>query len=191
MSIATQSRNSNQDLPQTNPMCVGIEGAPPLPPIGLTMHLRTQMPSDVSNINPVTTAQQPPIVHFKNLPPTPEIPFYTRATTINHLDTQQENCSALARHLFIHVKHLRFNTKAEVAEWCHAHIKVNILWCSNTISLVKTAGTKICRLCTVKHMIIGQNFNNVHRQRKILNLKSELLGVCSCKTRFLQFARSE
>ena len=26
---------------------------------------------------------------------------------------------------------------------------------------------------------------------KILNLKSEMRGVCSCKTRFLRFARSE
>jgi hypothetical protein len=94
--------------------------------------------------------------------------------------------------LFTHVKHLRFDTQAEVlAEWCHTHIKANILWRSNTISLVITAGTKICRLCAVKHMIIGQNFNDVHRRRKILNLKSKQHGVCSCKTRLLRFTRSE
>ncbi len=76
-------------------MFVDIKDTPPLPPIGLIMHLCTRTPSDVSNINPITVKQQPPIVHFKNLPP---IPFYARATTINHLDAQQENCSGLALH---------------------------------------------------------------------------------------------
>jgi hypothetical protein len=172
-------------------MCVVIKDAPPLPPISLTMHLCTQAPSDASNIDPVTVAPQPLIIHFENLPPTPEIPFYTRTTTINKLNTQQENCSALARHLFAQVKHLLFNTKAEVTEWCRTHIKVDILWCSNTISLVKTMGTKVCRLCAAERMIFGKNFTNVHRLGKILNLKSELRGVCSCKKRFLWFARSE
>jgi hypothetical protein len=150
-----QSIASYQDLPQTNPMCVVIKDAPPLPPIGLTMYLRNRTASDVSNIDPVTIVQQPSIVHFEILPPTLKIPFYARATTINHLNTQQENCSALAHHLFAHVKHLRFDTKAEVAEWCRTHIKVDILWRSNTISLVKMAGTKTCQLCTFKRMIIG------------------------------------
>jgi hypothetical protein len=136
-------------------MCVVIKDAPPLPPIGLTIHLRNQTPSDVSDTTPITIAQQPPIVHFENLPPTPKISFYARATTINHLNAQQENCSALTFHLFAQVKHLRFNTKAEVAEWCHTHIKVDILWHLNIISLVKTAGTKTCKLCAVKRMIIG------------------------------------
>jgi hypothetical protein len=144
-------------------MCVVIKSAPLLSPIGLTIHLPTQTPSDVSNIDPVTVVPQPPIIHFEDLPLTPEIPFYARATTINHLNIQQENCSALAHHLFAHVKHLRFNTKAEVAEWCHTHIKVDILWRSNTISLVKTAGTKVCRLFVAERMIIGKNFTNVHR----------------------------
>jgi hypothetical protein len=188
VSLTTQSRTSYQDLPQTNPMCVVIKNAPLLSPIGLTMH---QAPSDMSNIDPVTITPQPPIIYFEDLPPTPEIPFYARATTINHHDAQQENCSALAHHLFAHMKHPRSDTKAEVAEWCCTHIKVNILWHSNTISLVKTAGTKVCKLCAAERMIIGQNFTNVHRQRKILNLKSELRCVCSCKTRFLWFARSK
>jgi hypothetical protein len=178
-----------QDPAQTNPMCVVIEDVPPSSPTGLTMLLHTQTPSNMSDIDPVTIAPQPPIVHFENLPPTPETPNYARATTTNQLDTKQENFSALSHHLFAHVKHLRFNTKAEVAEWCCTHIKADILWRSNTISLVKTAGTKVCKLCAVKLMIIGHNLNSVQRRRKILNLKSELHGVCSCKTRFLRFAR--
>jgi hypothetical protein len=189
ISLAAQSRTSYKELPQTNPMCVVIKDAPPLPPIELT--LRTRTPSDVSNIHPITVVPQPPIVHFKNLPPAPKTPFYARATTTNQLDAQQENCSAFACHLFAHVKHIPFKTKAEVAEWCHTHIKVNILWCLNAISLVETVGTKVYKLCAMECMIIGHNFTSVHRQRKILNLKSELCGVCSCKTRFLWFTRSE
>jgi hypothetical protein len=61
----------------------------------------------------------------------------------------------------------------------------------NTISLVKMVGTKVCRLCTAKRMIIGKNFTNVNRRRKILNLKSELCGVYSCKTRFLRLKARE
>ncbi len=171
-----------------NRMCIIIDDAtPPQPPIGLTI---TRAPSDVSNIDQLAIAPQPPIVNYGDLPPTPEIPFYTRATT--NLDTQQDNCSALAHHLFAHVKNLRFDTKAEVAKWCRTNITVDILlWRLNTISLVKTAGQKVWRLCATKHMIIGQNFTSTHRQRKILNLKSEMRSVCSCKARFLRFARSD
>jgi hypothetical protein len=70
MSLVTQSRTSYQDLPQTNPMCVVIEDAPPLPPIGLTMHLHTQAPSDLSGIDAVTVVPQALIIHSKKLPPT-------------------------------------------------------------------------------------------------------------------------
>jgi hypothetical protein len=57
------------------------------------------MPSDVSNIDHITVAPQPPIIHFENLPTTPKTPFYARATTTNQLDAQQEE-------LFAHVKHI-------------------------------------------------------------------------------------
>lgn len=40
------------------------------------------------------------------------------------------------------------------------------------------------------HVIIGRNFIQAGRRRKILNLKSEMREVCTCKTRFLRFARS-
>ncbi len=190
LTMQQQSETSYQDpllsqLP--NGMCIIIENtAPPQPPISLTI---TRVPSDVRNIDQLPIAPQPPIVNFGDLPPTPKIPFYTRTTTT--LNAQQDNCSALARHHFAHVKNLRFNTKAEVAKWCRTNITVDILWRSNTISLVKTAGQKVCRLCATKRMIIGQNFTSTHRQRKILNLKSEMCGICSCKARFLWFAGSD
>ncbi len=180
-------------LSQPNMMCVVIKDLhPPPPPIDLNMHLRTQAPSDVSNLDHhVTTTPQLPIVNFDNLPTTPKILFYARAIIATpNLNVHQDNCSA-ACYLFAHAKNLQFNTKAEVAEWCCTNIKVDILWRLSTISLVKMVSTKVCRLCAAKRMIIGQNFTHAHRQWKILNLKSELHGVCSCKMRFLWFARSK
>ncbi len=111
--------------------------------------------------------------------------------TIATSKRQQENYSALACHLFAHVKNLIFDTKAEVVEWCRTNILVDILWRSSTLSLVKMAGQKVCQLCATKRMIIGQNVTSSHRRRKILNLKSEMRGVCSRKARFLRFARSK
>ncbi len=181
MSLATQqqSETSYQDplLSQlTNGMCIIIDdAAPPQPPISLTI---TRAPSDVSDINQLPVTPQTPFINFGDLSPTPEIPFYARATT--NLDAQQDNCSALACQLFAHVKNLWFNTKAEVAKWCRTNITVDIQWCLNTISLIKTVGQKVCRLCTTEPMIIGQNFTSAYRRRKILNLKSEMHGVCSC-----------
>jgi hypothetical protein len=112
-------------------MCVDIEDVhPPPPPIGLNMSLRTRAPSDVSNLNHhVATIPQLPSTNFDDLPTTPKIPFYAPAIIATpNLDAQQDNCSALACHLFAHVKNLQFNTKAEVAEWCRTNIKVDILW---------------------------------------------------------------
>jgi hypothetical protein len=147
----------------------------------------------MSNLDhPDVTTPQPPFINLDNLPATSKIPFYVQAIIAKpNLYAQQDNCSALACHLFAHDKNLEFNTKADVAEWCCTNIKVDILWRSSTINLAKMASTKVCQLCATERMIIGQNFTHVHRQRKILNLKSELHGVCSCKMRFLWFARSE
>ncbi len=44
-----------------------------------------------------------------------------------------------------------------------------------------------CSLCAVEQMVISHNFYS-SRKKHLINLKSELCGVCSCKTRFLQFA---
>ncbi len=58
--------------------------------------------SDVSEIADPPDSQ--PIVHFPN--PNRRIAA----------DEMNDNCSAIARHLFAHVKDHRFETKAEVAE---------------------------------------------------------------------------
>ncbi len=105
--------------------------------------------------------------------------------------TKQDNCSAFACHLYSHVQHLPFQTRAKVAAWCWSKIKIEILWQSNPITLQKTASTRLCRLCTAKCMIIGHNFISTNKRSKIINLESKMRGVCSCKTRFLRFSRSE
>jgi hypothetical protein len=84
---------------------------------------------------------------------------------------KQEKCSALACHLFSHVKHLQLNTKAEVA--C-CHIKVNIIWRKNPITLLEIASTKSCRRCAAEQMVIVQNFGNAQWNRRIINFKSKI-----------------
>ena len=121
----------------------------------------------------------------------PNVSFAIPSQLETHWPSQQEHCSAIARHLFTHIKHLCFGLKAEVATWCQPHIRVDIVYpATSTISLVQTAGTKSCRLCAAERMILGQNISNTRRRTKILNLKSEMRGNCTCKARFLRFLRS-
>jgi hypothetical protein len=89
--------------------------------------------SDVSDIDPPVAAT-PPIINFPK----------ARTSAVAEEQHQQDNCSALARHLFAHMKNQRFDTKAEVAEWCRLNISVDILWRSTTLSLVKKAGQNSC-----------------------------------------------
>jgi hypothetical protein len=123
-------------------------------------------------------------------PPTVDFCLPIEAAPPHH-DAKQDNCSALARHLYSHVKCMRFNTKAEVAEWCRSHIGVDIIWQSNPITLMNMASTKLCRLCAAESMVIGHNFNHQHQSTKFINLKNELRGICTCKTRFLRFLGSD
>jgi hypothetical protein len=105
-------------------LCVPINTMPTHPPIALTI---TRAPSNVSNISP-TNAPPLPIVHFGETP-------QTTATS----KRKQENCSALAPHLFAHVRNLRFDTKAEVAEWCRTNIAINTLkFYSSTLAKLQT-----------------------------------------------------
>jgi hypothetical protein len=131
VSLAMLNDTSPPMLSQPNMMCVVIKDIhPPPPPIGLNMHLCTRALSDVSNLgHHVATTPQLPIVNLDDLPTTPENPFYACAIIATpNLNAQQDNCSALACHLFAHVKNLEINTIAEDAEWCRTNIKVNILW---------------------------------------------------------------
>jgi hypothetical protein len=124
----TQTSYKDPNLSQlAQGLCIPINVAPTHPPTALTI---TRATSNVSNIDPID-ALPPPIVHFGEIPK-------TSATS----KRQQENCSALARHLFVLVKNIRFYTKAEVAKWCRTNILVNIIWRLSTLSLVKRRGKK-------------------------------------------------
>jgi hypothetical protein len=126
------------------------------------------------------TSDPPPIINFCPIKAPHQLP-----------NPRQENHSALACHLLSHICHTRFKSKLGVQEWCRSHISVDILWKSNTISLMNTACTKLCCLCAVKQMTISQNFVHSERNKKIINLKTEMRGACTCKTRFLRFSRSD
>jgi hypothetical protein len=173
--------------PESLPTCVIIDDAVPSPvPRTLTMQLRPRANSDLTDSIDGASANDDSTLQVSLPDPPPdESPPSTQASPII-IDPRQDNCSALARHIFSHVKDLRFNTKAEVADWCRSHLEVDIIWKANTISLLKSATTKDCRLCAVERMAIGRKFGN----KGIINLKSELRGICTCKTRFLRFARS-
>ena len=160
-------------------MCVVIDPPPSPSSQGPATRLRSTQSTGGSTADPQIALGHPPDVNFDISP-----------QVKTQRPGQQENCSALARHLFAHVRHLRFGSKAEVATWCRSHINVEVVYRASTIGLVKTAGTKMCRLCAAERMILGQSISNARRRTKILNLKSELRGNCTCKARFLRFSRS-
>ena len=111
-----------------------------------------------------STSDPPPIINFCPIKAPRHPP-----------DPRQENCSALAHHLLSHICHTQFKSILEVQEWCRSHISVDILWKSNTISLMNTARTKLCRPCAAEQMTIGHNFVYSERSKKIINRKTEIV----------------
>jgi hypothetical protein len=189
ISLMTQEKSPAQpsEPNEPPPLCVIIEDhVPTIIPRTMTMRLRSRANSDLTesissisaNDDSTEKVTTPDIPLDEPPPPTQAPPII--------IDPKKENCSALARHLFSHVKNLIFKTKAEVADWCRSHLEIKVIWRSNTISLLKSAASKKCRLCATERMFIGRHFGS----ENIINLKSELRGVCNCKTRFLRFARS-
>ncbi len=199
-SLAMQEENLTIYKPPSSfpPHCVLINNTHQPQPTGLRMQVCNCTQSNVSSISN-RLANLPP---FHKLLSNETTSCTSRSTTSatpteappppkpppNHVP-KQKHCSALAWHLFSYAKHLKFNTKAKVADWCRSNFKVEIIWQQNPISLLKTASTKSCHLCAAEHMIISHNFNNKQCSSKIINLKNKMSGVCSCKTRLLRFAR--
>jgi hypothetical protein len=136
---------------------------------GLTMqHGNNRRHSDMRTI----IDENVPLNHMMFEPP-PTINFCLPIEAAPpHHDTKQDNCSTLALHLYFHVKCMRFNTKAEVPEWCQSNIGVDIIWQSNPITLMNTASTKLCHLCAAERLVIDHNFNHLHQRKKIINLKN-------------------
>jgi hypothetical protein len=191
-SLRTQEETSGLDsVKGTPPICVVINNtATTTPQTGTNMHLQSRTPPDAGSISNTTAKEPSPIMTFR-LPPNIN-PMAEAYTATCQRTTKQDICSALACHLYSHVRHLYFRTRANVATWCRSNmIKINIIWQLNPIDLQKTASTRFCPLCAVERMLISHNFTSTNQMRKIINLKSEMRGICSCKTRFLRFSRSD
>jgi hypothetical protein len=91
--------------------------------------------SDTSSMNNPVVGEPPPIPMFA---PCPQ-------------QTKQDNCSALAHHLYSHAQHLPFRTRAEVAAWCRSKIKIEILWQLNPITLQIIKYTIMSIMCCRMH----------------------------------------
>jgi hypothetical protein len=72
-------------------------------------------------------------------------------------------------------------------------MQIDIIWKSNTISLMKSESTKKCWLCAVEQMVISWNFDSISTSTRDKrqedphqsSSQSDLLrgGVRNCKTR--------
>jgi hypothetical protein len=180
--------SSPSTVNKSQPLCIIInDNATNQPREALTQAIRRTNSNDSS----ITTNREnePPC----NLASDPHPQLFSAQSKhpVTPPDPRQQNCSALACHLLSHIHHTQFKSTLEVQEWCQSHISVDILWKSNTISLMNTARTKLCRLCAAEQMTIGHNFVHSERSKKIINLKTEMRGTCICKTRFLRFLRSQ
>ncbi len=153
-----------------NPLCIVINPPAHNHPTDLSMQLHCSgSQSDTSTITNIENV--PPNLLMFHPPPTVDFGPPIKAAP-PHIVPRQDNYSALAWHLYSHIKQMHVNTKAKVAEWCWSHIEVDIIWQWNPITLMNMASTKICHLCVAERMVIGHNFNHPHWSKKILNLKN-------------------
>ncbi len=190
VSLATQDLDDLPEPLQSPLTCIIIKDVPSPPPEPhptLSLRSRLQPSVNESTINEPANDGPPQRISIVDNPPVANTTTTNNPEAWHQPDVRWENCSALACHLFAHVKNIKFDTKAEVAAWCWSNIQIEIMWHSNMINLMKTGSTKACWLCTAERMIIGQNFYNAHQRTKIINLKSKIRGICNCKTRFLWF----
>jgi hypothetical protein len=174
---------SSSILPPTYPpRCIFINNTSPSQPLDRTLRIHLCPRSHLSDLSDSSIDNS-----THNIVPIPpqDIPSFPPDPP----NTQPDACFALARPLLSHAKDPSFASKADVATWCRSNIKVDILWQSNTIGLMSTAGTRSCHLCAAERMLIGQNLRSTRWMKGLLNLKSEMHGICNCKTRFLRFSR--
>ncbi len=184
LSLSTQT----DSVHESPPLCVIInDNAPNRPREASTRAIRRNNSNDSSITN--NHENKPPRNLMPNPPPI--INFCPIEAPCDPPNLRKENCSALACHLLSHIHHTQFKSTLEIQEWCWSHIRVDILWKLNTISLMNTARTKLCHLCTAKRMTIGHNLLHSERSKKMINLKTGMRGACTCKTSFLRFLRSE
>ena len=126
-----------------------------------------------------------PLNEYPVTPPTQQ--QHNAESTEQREAHQLDASSSLARHMLAHIKHRRFGNRKSVAAWCRENIEVSIIWRAPTISLMKNARTKHCRLCAMERVKLFSTFRDKKRGRKLLNARNEIRGHCSCRTRFLRF----
>ena len=73
-------------------------------------------------------------------------------------------------------------------KFVYENIKLEIVWKGSQISCNKSANSNKCSLCLQERRFISHHFNQ--NRLGIMNSKSEIFGLCNCKTRFCQFTGS-
>ena len=135
-------------------------------------------------IHPPISSQ--PLNEHTVMPPTQQ--QHNAESTEQRKAHQLDASSALARHMLAHVKYRRFGDRKSVAAWCRENnSEVSILWRAPTISLMKNAQTKHCRLCAMERVKLFSTFRDKKRGCKLLNAGNEIRGHWSCRTQFLWF----
>ena len=112
---------------------------------------------------------------------------------------QVQACSALTKHLWGHYKELpHFATPGDLYAHARKNITVEILYTAPLIQLNKTFGTKSCRLCMAKKsnlfVAFGKQKKKKQKKKKcsnLMNVKTELYGVCDCKAGFSRLRHVE
>ncbi len=98
--------------------------------------------------------------------------------------------STLAKHLFNHAIENKDDVvrgRGQAADWWRKHVKIQVIWSGATISLLKSARTRSCRICAWERLFLIRDFHSIKTRAKIINVRDEASGQCTCETRFYRF----
>ena len=70
--------------------------------------------------------------------------------------------------------------------WCQTKLKVEMIHKGSAILMMQTVDSKNCNLCMQEKINLFYDLGDSERCKALINNKSELFGVCTCKTRFLR-----
>ena len=121
------------------------------------------------------------------MPPPRKIRRQLLSQDLDEAYEEVQACSALTEHLWRHYKELpHFATTGDLYAHARKNITVEILYTAPLIQLNKTFGTKSCRLCMAEKSNLFIAFGKQKKKRRgnLMNMKTELYGVCDCKAGF-------
>ena len=102
------------------------------------------------------------------------------------------HCSSLSRHLWSHCQDMDFSCKEEVSAWCRKTLKLEIISSGSAISLMKSAGTKSCKLCMSERIALFRHFSKKKtKEGNLMNSRKEMHSKCTCETRFIRLRSVE